>query len=184
MDRTVLLVDAGNLLAAGGNLTVGSSRRSDFEVRVGPLLQALRTLVEQSSGLPLLRTYWYDASTDGRPAHEQVAVRNHDYTKLRLGRLVNGAQKGVDALLYRDLTTLARERSVVSAYLLAGDEDLREGVAEAQSLGIQVVLLAVEPEGNSRVSESLLWEADAVIDLDREFLAPHFLPRASTTRPS
>lgn len=177
MDRNVLLVDAGNLLAAGGNLTVANNRRHDLDVRIGPLLNALRALVEEHARLPLLRTYWYDASREGRLTSEQEAVRGHPYTKLRLGRLVGGAQKGVDALIYRDLTTLARQRSVASAYLLAGDEDLREGVAEAQSLGVQVILLAVEPAGNSKIADALLWEVDDVLDLDRAFLAPFFAVR-------
>jgi uncharacterized LabA/DUF88 family protein len=92
----------------------------------------------------------------------------------RLGRLVGGQQKGVDALIYRDLTTLARQGSIVSAYLLASDEDLREAIAEAQSLGIQVVLVTVEPAGTSVVAEHLIWEADEVIDLDANFLGPFF----------
>ncbi|WP_236827905.1 MULTISPECIES: NYN domain-containing protein [unclassified Blastococcus] len=179
MDRTVLLVDAGNLLAAGGNLTVANNRRHDLDVRIGPLLNALTALVAEHARLPLLRTYWYDASREGRLTAEHEAVRGHPYTKLRLGRLVGGAQKGVDALVYRDLTTLARQRSVASAYLLAGDEDLREGVAEAQSLGVQVILLAVEPAGNSKIADALLWEVDDVLDLDRTFLAPFFAARGA-----
>jgi uncharacterized protein (AIM24 family) len=57
MDRTVLLIDAGYLLAAGGNLTLGTSRRNQFIVRIGGLLQALTKHVEKESKLPLLRIY-------------------------------------------------------------------------------------------------------------------------------
>jgi uncharacterized LabA/DUF88 family protein len=174
MDRTVLLIDAGYLLAAGGNLTLGTSRRNEFIVRIGGLLQALTKHVEKESKLPLLRTYWYDATVYDRLTQEQEAIRGFPYAKLRLGRLVGGQQKGVDALIYRDLTTLARQGSIVSAYLLASDEDLREAVAEAQSLGIQVVLVTVEPAGTSVVAEPLIWEADEVIDLDANFLSPFF----------
>jgi uncharacterized LabA/DUF88 family protein len=177
VDRAALFVDAGNLIAAGGNLTLGLKRRSEINVAVGPLAADLAALVSEHSGLPVLRTYWYDAISGGRMSHEQEAVGQLDYTKLRLGRVVSGTQKGVDALLYRDLTALARERAIVTAYLLAGDEDLREGVAEAQSLGIHVILLAVEPSGDSKVSDALIREADHVIDLDAAFLTPHFTKR-------
>jgi uncharacterized LabA/DUF88 family protein len=183
VDRTVLLIDAGNLLAAAGNLTVGSHKRHDFTVRIDELHQALVALVVERSQLPLLRTYWYDAiifdklKEDYRLTKEHQALRECPYIKLRLGRLVGGEQKGVDALIYRDLTTLARQHSVVSAYLLAGDEDLREGVREAQDLGIQVTLLAVEGSQNSAVAETLIWEADEVVDLDADFFRPYFFRR-------
>ncbi|MCF6745822.1 NYN domain-containing protein [Blastococcus sp. KM273128] len=183
VDRTVLLVDAGHLLSGGGSLTVAEHKRTNLDVDVCKLLMALVERVEEDAGLPLLRTYWYDGAREGRPSAEHSALRELDYTKLRLGRLVQGRQKGVDALIYRDLTTLARQRSIVTAYLVAGDEDLCEGVAEAQSLGVQVCLLAVEPAGNSDVSQALVHEADRVIDLDEDFLSPFFAARAPVVPP-
>ena len=177
MDRTALLIDAGNLAAAGGSLTIGTHRRGDMTMAAGPLLEKLTALVAEHSGLPSLRTYWYDAAPHGQLTVEQRQVRSCNYTKLRLGRMVGGSQKGVDALIYRDLTTLARERSIVTAYLLASDEDLREAVAEAQALGIHVILLAVVPSGNSHISDDLVFEADEVIDLDADFLDDFFAVR-------
>ena len=65
--------------------------------------------------------------------------------KLRLGRInAKNQQKGVDALIYRDLTTLARERAICDAFLLAGDEDLREGVKAAQDMGVRVTLIGID----------------------------------------
>lgn len=183
VDRTVLLVDAGHLLSGGGSLAVAEHRRANLEVDVCKLATALVARVEQDAGLPLLRTYWYDGAREGQLSAEQAALRQLDYTKLRLGRLVQGKQKGVDALIYRDLTTLARQRSIVTAYLVAGDEDLCEGVAEAQSLGVQVVLLPVEPAGTSDVSQALIHEADRVIDLDTDFLGPFFAVRGPVAAP-
>lgn len=177
VDRTVLLVDAGHLLSGGGSLTVSEHRRANLEVDVCKLATALVARVEKDAGLPLLRTYWYDGAREGQLSAEHAALRQLDYTKLRLGRLVQGKQKGVDALIYRDLTTLARQHSIVTAYLVAGDEDLCEGVAEAQSLGVQVVLLPVEPAGVSDVSQALIHEADRVIDLDTDFLGSFFALR-------
>ncbi len=55
--------------------------------------------------------------------------------------------------------TLARPRAMAIAYLLAGDEDLREGAVAAQELGIRVVVLGIEnPKGNQALT--LIMEAD------------------------
>lgn len=162
---------------------MAESKRTNLEVDICKLATALVARVEEDAGLPLLRTYWYDGAREGQLSADHAALRQLDYTKLRLGRLVQGKQKGVDALIYRDLTTLARQRSIVTAYLVAGDEDLCEGVAEAQSLGVQVVLLPVEPAGTSDVSQALIHEADRVIDLDIDFLGPFFSLRGPVVAP-
>lgn len=123
--------------------------------------------------LPLLRTYWYDGANSGIPTKQHLEVAHLPYLKLRLGRL-NGKnqQKGVDALIYRDLMTLASERSVAQAYVLSGDDDLREGVLFAQDRGVRVVLLGIANDfGNSAQSQELRYEADEVTMLDRSILA-------------
>ncbi len=70
------------------------------------------------------------------PDHQAIA--DLPRVKLRLGRLVprkSGLeQKGVDSLIVHDLITLAQERAVETMFLLAGDEDMCEGVAAAQRL--------------------------------------------------
>jgi uncharacterized LabA/DUF88 family protein len=138
------------------------------------LLEFLSKTVCEHSKLPLLRTYWFDAAIANSLTPEHRAVRDHPYTKLRMGRLDRGVQKGVDALLARDLTALARTKAVATIYLVAGDEDLKEAMVEAQDYGVQVILICVEPSANTRNSDSLLWEADDVIDLDKDTLAPFF----------
>lgn len=68
--------------------------------------------------------------------------------------------------------TLASERSVAQAYLLSGDDDLREGVLFAQDRGVRVVLLGIPNDhGNSAQSQELRYEADEVKMLDRSVLA-------------
>src|SRR3712207_9253694 len=47
------------------------------------------------------------------------------------------------ALPIWDLIILSEERAIATAYLLGGDEDLREGVAEAQERGVRVVLTEI-----------------------------------------
>ena len=101
---------------------------------------------------------------------------------MRLGRLSGGQQKGVDSLIIRDLMTLARERAIATAYLLGGDEDLREGVLAAQDLGVEVVLLGV-PSRQGNQSPSLVREVDDNLILDSDFLGEFFSP-ASPEVPS
>ena len=97
--------------------------------------------------------------------------------KLRLGRLTGGGQKGVDSRIVRDLITLSLERAITDAYLLGGDEDLREGVAEAQERGVHVALIGIEPLNEQNLSPTLAMDADQVVVLNREFLEPHFTLR-------
>jgi hypothetical protein len=82
-------------------------------------------------------------------------------------------QKGVDSLIVPDLITLAHERAVATIFLLAGDEDLREGVAAAQRLGVQVVLIGI-PTSRPNQSDPLMREADEVLLLDEQVLSTHF----------
>jgi hypothetical protein len=101
--------------------------------------------------------------------------------KVRLGRLIQGQQKGVDALIYRDLMTLARERAIARAYLLSGDEDLREGVVAAQDMGVQVILLGIPTSQRSNQSAALIREADEHVVLPKEHWARYFAKRGTTT---
>jgi hypothetical protein len=75
--------------------------------------------------------------------------------------------------------TLARERAISRAYLVAGDEDLREAVAEAQKLGIQVVLLGMPSSVGHNQSAALVRECDQYLDLPRAVWEPHCRPRTA-----
>jgi uncharacterized LabA/DUF88 family protein len=140
------------------------AQRGDVAVRYADLLHRLREGAEQGSGLPLLRVYWYDGAIDGVPTTEQQQIGALPDVKLRLGRISGGRQKGVDALVYRDLSVLARERAIVTAFLLAGDEDLREGLATAQELGVHVTLWGLGEPRNQALT--LVAEADRRERLD------------------
>ena len=125
--------------------------------------------------LPVLRTYWYDGAKRGIPTQAQQAVASLPNVKLRLGRInFQNQQKGVDALIYRDLMTLARERAICEAFLLAGDEDLREGVRAAQDQGVRVTVIGIPPAQRANQSEELRMEADENLSLDRAQLSPLF----------
>ena len=176
MDRFAVFVDAGYLYAEGGKLCCGSWERGAIRLDV---LAASRLIADRSREechLPLLRTYWYDGAKDGIPTSDHQQVAALPSVKLRLGRIdVRGRQKGVDALIFRDLMTLARERAISDAFLLAGDEDLREGVKAAQDMGVRVVLIGVAAaDGGWNQSRELVNEADERITLTKEDLSVIF----------
>jgi hypothetical protein len=119
----------------------------------------------ESSGLPVLRVNWYDSggARGGTPDREQEQIGLLPRVKLRLGRLSHaGEQKGVDLKIGLDLVTHARNNAVDVMFLLSGDDDLTEAVEEAQSHGIEVVLLAVPVISGKphAVSKHLLRAAD------------------------
>jgi uncharacterized LabA/DUF88 family protein len=185
MSRVALFVDAGYLLAGAHDLMGGPITRSAYDCDYATLLSALRQEVESRSvPLTFLRTYWYDGARDGIATADHRRIGEQDYVKVRLGRLnMKGQQKGVDGLIYRDLTTLARAGVIHRAYLFTGDEDIRESVAAAQDLGVQVVLMAFKPTAQTGRSAELAREADEVIILDSDFWPPHFAKR-QTIAPS
>jgi uncharacterized LabA/DUF88 family protein len=187
MSRMALFVDAGYLLAGAHDLMGGPSiKRSAYDCNYEALLPALHKEV-QNHGAPyaFLRTYWYDGARDGIPTADHRRIGDMHYVKVRLGRLNRrGQQKGVDGLIYRDLTTLARAGAVQRAYLFTGDEDIRESVAAAQDLGVQVVLIAFRPTLRTGRSAELAREADEVIVLDPSFWKPHFKKREAVAAAS
>ncbi|MES1244791.1 MAG: NYN domain-containing protein [Acidobacteriota bacterium] len=177
MDRCAVFVDAGHLLAEGGKLCCGSSSRRQVRCLHAQLVDALTRFAFDYCQIPVLRVYWYDAAPDAIPTHDQLEIAELDRVKLRLGRLSGGKQKGVDSLIVRDLMTLARERAVATAFLIGGDEDLREGVVAAQELGVSVVVVGIPTTGSGNQARTLIREADEHRVLEAGFLAPFFSRR-------
>jgi hypothetical protein len=187
MNRIAVFVDAGYFFASASELLFGTPlRRGEMRLANAEFAQYLAQSAEAIAGCPLLRIYWYDGTNSGpTPAH--LAMAYLDNIKLRLG-FVNqsGEQKGVDGLIFSDLTNLARNRAISDAMLLAGDEDLRVGVQQAQEHGIRVHLLGVEPRdpaGNQ--SAALQRESDTRRQLDAGTLGQFLFRReyASTAMP-
>ncbi len=169
MDRFALFVDAGYLYAEGGKLSHDTGDRLRLELNFKETVSALTEIGRDHSKIHYLRTYWYDAATDASPTPSHIAVASIPGVKLRLGRLSSGRQKGVDSRIVRDLIVLARDRAIASAYVLSGDEDIREGVAEAQDCGVSVVLLGITPlPGQNNQARSLVQEADGSVMLTRD----------------
>jgi uncharacterized LabA/DUF88 family protein len=70
--------------------------------------------------------------------------------------------------------TLARERAIAEAFLLSGDEDLREGVTAAQDQGVRVTVVGIQPVSqHHNQSRELIQEADQVaLSVRRQHQAP------------
>nr|WP_276511738.1 NYN domain-containing protein [Leifsonia aquatica] len=139
--------------------------RRGVTVNHADLINKLITIVEERSGLPLLRVYWYDAARNGigEPEHERIGLLPR--VKLRLGRIgVDGEQKGVDLRIGLDMVSHARNGAIDALYLLSGDDDLTEAVEEAQAQGVQVIVLAApNTDGSTHgVSRHLIRAADGV----------------------
>ena len=169
MDRYALFVDAAYLYAAGGQLCYGTTTRSQLLLNFQHAINDLEQLCSTHSGLKHLRTYWYDAATDAQPRASHIAVASIQGVQLRLGRLTQAGQKGVDSRIVRDLIILSHNRAMSEAFLLSGDDDLREGVSEAQEVGVRVTLIGVAPlHGLQNQAPTLVRASDATVILNKQ----------------
>lgn len=74
--------------------------------------------------------------------------------------------------------TLAQERAISDAFLLSGDEDLREGVKTARNVGVRVTLIGIQaPSGTRNQSRDLANEADEIVTLAKKDLSSFISPR-------
>jgi uncharacterized LabA/DUF88 family protein len=158
-------VDAGYVFAAGSRALTGDKLpRSQLHLDHEAVLSLLGALVNELTGLPLLRIYWYDGATLG-PNAAHVALAYRPNLKRRLGQVdAHGQQQGVDALLVADLVTLAKNRALCDAVLVTGDDDLRGGVEQAQELGVRVHLIGIPPARDNQAA-ALVQAADRVREL-------------------
>ncbi len=181
MDRTAVFVDAGYLFASGSRLIAGDKlARSQLHLDHEVVLSVLGDLVKET-GLPLLRIYWYDgASTGPNAAHVALAYRPN--LKLRLGQVTAQGQQGVDQLLVEDLVMLAKNRAMAEAVLLTGDDDIRDGVEQAQAFGVRVHLVGIPPARDNQAA-ALVQAADRVRELS-EATVKSFLSLAPKRPPS
>ena len=179
MDQQAVFIDAGFLLAIGGMQTAGTSLRSATTVHFEPLINGILKRTQEFSGLPTLRTYWYDASRDALFTDQHKRIGMISGVKVRLGRMsIDGTQKGVDLKLGLDLVGIARNRGVNTVFLLSGDDDLAEAVEAAQDFGVKVVLVGFEDPthrlGVASVAEHLALRVDSIITLPAELVQTCF----------
>ena len=155
MQRTAVFVDAGYIYAQSAVCLTGSNvNRAQLKLDESELIDQLKSLaLTVGAGAQLLRIYWYDGAKNGMTV-EQLVLADMPDVKVRLGSINSaGQQKGVDSLLVTDLIDLA--------VVVTGDGDMRIAVQIAQSFGVRVHLVGLEP---IRVSQSALLrqEADTV----------------------
>ncbi len=182
LDRYAIFIDAGYLYASGGALVLDTSDRNRIQLDTQTFLNRIRETIDKDfphSG-DFLRVYWYDAAPNAVPQMEHERLAAHSGVKVRLGRLTRNGQKGVDSLVLRDMMRLSGEHAICTAFLLAGDEDLRQGVIEAQDYGVKVVLLGIQPTFGQNQATSLVHEADDARTFTYEELQDCFAAGAGT----
>ena len=170
--RVAAFVDAGYLYAAGSKLLSGTNLSRKFvQLDIDLAITALRNAaIETLPGGSVLRVYWYDGVPRGGPTEKQERLAESNDVKVRLGTIgFTGKQKGVDSLMVTDLIELARNHAITDALLLSGDEDVRIGVQIAQSFGVRIHLLGIEPAADNQ-SRLLRQEADTTDEWDAERL--------------
>ena len=153
MKRVAVFVDAGYLYAQGsaciqGNKAKRENIRLDHTKFIGVSGHSISVYSQMSIVAHLLVRRYLRG-----PTHDHRTLADLDDVKLRLGFINSvGQQKGVDSLLVTDVVELSRNGAICDALLLGGDEDLRIGVQIAQSFGVRLHLIGIEP---SRGSQSL-----------------------------
>ena len=176
--RVAIFVDAGYLYAEGSKSLSTSSGaplpRASVALDLPAAIAQLRAIAAATApDSPLLRIYWYDGVLRGDLSEEQRQLATMRDVKFRAG-IVNraGQQKGVDSLIVTDLIELARNKAIADAVLLSGDGDLRIAVQIAQSFGVRVHLVSIEPgPGYPSRSPDLFQEADTTTDWLRSDLS-------------
>ena len=168
--RYAVFVDAGYLFAQGTKVLAGQKLpRDHVDLDLPALIDKLRiTSDSRAPGASLLRIYWYDGLARGNLSPQQEELAFMEDVKLRLGIVTPaGRQKGVDSLIVTDLVELARNGAITDVVMLSGDEDLRIGVQIAQSFGVRVHLIGIQPSRGSQ-SLTLLQESDTTTEWKRE----------------
>ena len=160
--NVAVFVDAGYLYALAALARFKQNYpRGRVSLNVEAVVHELKREVAALDGGAnrLIRIYWYDGAPLAGRTPEQTRTAALPDVKLRLGSVnAYGQQKGVDALIVHDMSELARNRAVDAMLVVSGDEDLLVGVQTAQTFGVRVHLLGVDPYHTQ--AERLRFEAD------------------------
>jgi hypothetical protein len=174
LDRCALFVDAGYALGEGALAVHGTRNRDSVSWDYAGLLKLLSSLSRDRTGLPLLRCYWYDiAGGAGNWAAEHDALADLPGVKLRLSKARPSRKEGVEGEIRKDLTALARNRSVSDVIVVSAEEDLGPVIAEVQELGVRVLLLHIGIDGSWAGARQLRQECDEVVEISPGHLQPY-----------
>ena len=149
----------------------GTRNRESVSWDYPGVLQVLKNVACDRTGLPLLRCYWYEATPEGHHSAEHNTLADLPGVKLRLGRMRPGHGEGVEGEIRRDLTTLARNRAISDALVMSAEEDLAQVIAEVQDLGVRVVLVHIGAPGWT-ASAVLRQECDDIVEISEAHLRP------------
>jgi hypothetical protein len=94
MKRHAIFVDAGYVFAQGSvSLSGSKTPRTQLKLDATEIVAQLMALaLAKSTGVPLLRIYWYDGAGN-RPTTEHLILANMDNVKLRLGSINSAGSK-------------------------------------------------------------------------------------------
>jgi NYN domain len=173
LDRCALFVDAGYALGDGALAVHGTRNRDSVSWDYAGLLKLLSSLSRDRTGLPLLRCYWYDVAGAGNRAAEHDALSDLPGVKVRLSKARPSRKEGVEAEIRKDLTALARNRSVSDVIVVSAEEDLAPVIAEVQEFGVRALLLHIGIDGSWAGSRALRQECDEVMEISPSHLRPY-----------
>jgi hypothetical protein len=173
VDRCALFVDAGYVLAEGAMAVHGTRNRESVSWDYAGVLQFLGSVARDRTGLPLLRCYWYEATTGARRTAEHDTLADLPGVKLRLGPTRPGRREGVEGEIRRDLTVLARNGAITDALVVSAEEDLAQVIADVQDLGIRVTIVHIMVGRNWTISRSLRQECDDIVEIGEAHLRPY-----------
>ena len=173
MDRCALFVDANYALGEGAFAVHGTRNRDSVSWDYAGLLKLLGGVSRDSTGLPLLRCYWYDVAATGSRAAEHETLADLAGVKVRLSKARPSRKEGLEAEIRKDLAALARNRAVSDVIIVSAEEDLAPVIAEVQDLGVRAVLLTVGTERPSAGARSLRQECDDIIEVSPGHLRPY-----------
>jgi NYN domain len=171
VDRCALFVDAGYVLGDGAMAVHGTRNRESVSWDYAGVLQVLRNVARDHTGLPLLRCYWYEATVEGRRSSDHEILADLPGVKLRLGKMKPGRREGVESEIHRDLTTLARNRAISDALVVSAEDDLAQVIADVQDLGLRVILVHIAAPGWT-VAAALRQECDDIVEISEAHLRP------------
>ncbi len=149
----------------------GTRNRESVSWNHAGVLEVLRNVARDRTGLPLLRCYWYEATVEGRRGSEHEILADLPGVKLRLGKMKPGRREGVASEIHRDLTTLARNRAISDALVVSAEEDLAQVIADVQDLGLRVILVHIAAPGWTAAT-ALRQECDEIVEISEAHLRP------------
>ena len=173
MEKSVILIDAGNVLGGWFNYCTVNQLQAKIDY--------LKLVKKLSDGTNLLRPYFYDGVPENIPLKKKnfLEALQHQGVQLRTKILkdkrhtctrcnhtdIKSVQKGVDVSLATDILRHSWQGSCELCIVVSGDEDYSDAIKCVKDKGIKVWIASFR----SSLSNDLAMIADKVIYLDDIF---------------